>query len=310
MTLPDVIAGAVAKWIAAHGQGSLRQASGKLTQAYRVGNTSVRADLATYLTVRAPATFAAVSNALAATAKALPDFAPRSCLDAGCGPGTATWAAHQTWPTLTTATLADADNRFLNLARALAPENTWTFLQANIADPSLPRADLVIASYVLSELTSEAAAHAAAQLWSRTQSVLIIVEPGTPRGFERIRLARTALLAAGANIAAPCTHHAACPMQKDNWCHFSVRLARSRMHMHAKAAGLPFEDEPFSYLAVSRIPANLGTGRILHDPAKSKSGIAFDLCTEKGLRELVVARRDKQSYRSVRKLRRGGVLPS
>ena len=43
--------------------------------------------------------------------------------------------------------------------------------------------------------------------------MLVLVEPGTPQGFARIREARAALIAEGAHIVAPCTHENVCPME-------------------------------------------------------------------------------------------------
>ena len=72
--------------------------------------------------------------------------------------------------------------------------------------------------------------------------------------------------------------------------------------MHAKKATVPFEDEKFSYLIASRQPGALEGARILSPPAESKAEIRFKLCTENGLAQQSIARRDKAEYKRVRKL--------
>jgi ribosomal protein RSM22 (predicted rRNA methylase) len=175
-----------------------------------------------------------------------------------------------------------------------------------------PKADLVVASYVLAELPQEQVASVARELWQSTNSALALIEPGTPDGFARIRAARTALIEAGAHVAAPCTHDNACPMRSvgesrsdknkvDDWCHFSQRLPRSRDHMLLKDATVPFEDERYCYVAVTREKVAKGA-RILAPPLQAKPGLTFKLCDETGLHARFVATRDKDEYRRVRKL--------
>ena len=59
-------------------------------------------------------------------------------------------------------------------------------------DATLPPADLVVASYVLAELPQMEAARTAVKLWQATGQMLVLIEPGTPQGFARIRSARRA----------------------------------------------------------------------------------------------------------------------
>ena len=109
----------------------------------------------------------------------------------------------------------------------------------------------------LAEMPLAKARETAIALWKACENTLLVIEPGTPQGFARIHEVRVALLAEGAHLIAPCTHVNSCPIQPPDWCHFSVRLARRREHMHAKKATVPFEDEKFSYLIASRQPGAL-----------------------------------------------------
>ena len=89
-------------------------------------------------------------------------------------------------------------------------------------------------------------------------------------------------------------------MQDDDWCHFSQRLPRSRDHMLLKDAGVPFEDERYSYVVVTRQAVGAGT-RVLAPPLETKPGLTFKLCDGTGLRSTFVAVRDKAEYRRVKK---------
>ena len=72
-------------------------------------------------------------------------------------------------------------------------------------------------------------------------------------------------------------------MMGDDWCHFSVRLPRSREHMHAKRAKVPFEDERFAYLAVSRMGAVTGLSRILGNCSPPELALNFPVARVAGI---------------------------
>jgi ribosomal protein RSM22 (predicted rRNA methylase) len=313
MSLPEALQGAVAGWLGAHA-GNRRQASTALSATYRAGGSSADVDLGSYLVARLPATFAAVDRVLAELARRRPDLSPASLLDAGSGPGTAAWAAVGRWPGLEIVTFLDNARAFLDLAIDLsregpAPLATARALQGQIQElPHGLSADLVIAAYALAELPQERAAAVAEGLWRASGTALVLVEPGTPRGFARLRAARQRLLGMGAVPVAPCTHALDCPIAGDDWCHFSVRLARSRAHMHAKAASVPFEDERFAYLVLARDGAPPRGGRIIAPPQQAKPGITFRLCTNGRLEAAHVARRDGGAYKLAKKLDWGDLM--
>ena len=281
----------------------LEQRAARISAAYRDGGTSMgivnEADALAYLVTRCPATYAAMRAVFARIGEAMPGFSPLSLLDVGAGPGTAAWAARDAWPSLAAVTMIEPNAVFRGLAAKLLPDAT---LIAGDLGMTKPRADLVTASYVLAELPERAAAGTARDLWTAAAQMLVLVEPGTPAGFARIRAARAALIEAGGHVAAPCTHDNPCPMTGSDWCHFSERLQRSRDHMIAKGARVPFEDERYAYVAVSRVPVtHPAAARIIKPVMDAKPGITLPLCEASGLRNQFMARRDKDAFRAARK---------
>jgi ribosomal protein RSM22 (predicted rRNA methylase) len=310
--LPGELNAAIAAWLSTNGQGSLSTSSRNLSDAYRQGKSSSHVNLAAYVATRVPATFAANTAAHTALAAALPGFAPTTVLDMGAGPGVATWAAVAAWPTLKNAKQCEQDKNFAGLAASLQSASEVTVLrEAAIilkSEASLPpelMADLVVASYVLAELPLESMAQVAARLWARTTHVLLLLEPGTPQGFARLRKVRDALLGQGAHVLAPCTHQNKCPMAVDDWCHFKARVQRSREHMHAKQATVPFEDEAYSYLVLARAAPSPHARRIIAPVTVNKVAATLRLCGPKGLAEEVIASRDKPTYKQAKKAQWG-----
>lgn len=308
--IPPELKAAIDRYLDESVAGSLVEKTSRMSERYRQGRGSDSAlDFGAYLVARLPATYAAVTLCLAELARRCPQFLPRTLLDAGSGPGTVAWAATAAYPGISAVTFLDNNLPFLKLASSLAAQGGHLALQgakalnADVSNPPVEiSADLVVAAYALAEMPLAKARETAIALWKACENTLLVIEPGTPQGFARIHAVRAALLAEGAHLIAPCTHENACPMQAPDWCHFSVRLARRRDHMHAKKATVPFEDEKFSYLIASRQPGALQEARILSPPAESKAEIKFKLCTGNGLAQQSIARRDKAEYKRVRKL--------
>jgi ribosomal protein RSM22 (predicted rRNA methylase) len=300
----------------------LAERAARTSQAYRAGQPSsgvIREadDALAYALTRLPATYAACATVFAEAGRMAPAFAPRSLLDAGAGTAAGSWAASQVWPTLEAVTWLDASAPFLALAGALASDAPPALRDAERQRADLttggpwPGADLVVASYALAEIAQDKQISTVMELWNATQGVLALIEPGTPAGYARILAARDALMAAGATLAAPCPHHARCPLVGEDWCHFSVRLPRSRDHRLAKDAEVPFEDERFSYLIATQpgvevIPRE---PRVLAPPRTGKPGIALKLCGLDGqVEQRLIAKRDKPTYAIARRLDWGDTL--
>src|SRR3979411_2985283 len=287
-----------------------------ISQTYRDGggSTTIRteADAIAYALARMPATYAAVTASLNALRKITPHFAPASLLDVGAGPGTATWAATEAFSSLQTFTLLDTNSALRTLALDLGGVRlrgmTYQRGQARAALADTEAADFVVASYMIGEMNDAERRALAELMWAKTRDTLLIVEPGTPAGYGRIIALREQLIASGAHVAAPCPHDGKCPLASPDWCHFTQRLPRSRAHKQIKGAELPFEDEKFSYVALTRAAVAQRPDRVLAQPVVTKVEVAAKLCTPAGLVKANVPRRAKADYAQARRWRWGDAV--
>jgi len=211
-------------------------AAASISKTYRDGGGSAairtEADALAYALARMPATYAAVTASLNALREIAPDFAPKSLLDIGAGPGTATWAAAEAFASLQSFYLADANRALRALALDLVGGSArlrdldYRHGEARAALADAEAADLVVASYMIGEI-GEAERNALTELmWAKTRDTLLIVEPGTPAGYARIIAVREQLIASGAHVlparqqvSAPSTrlvpfHAAAAPLAR------------------------------------------------------------------------------------------------
>jgi len=243
MTLPDSLKNALELVLAKTPKASLAKASTELSSRYRNPERDKTPFFMTsdihrmaYLAVRLPATFAVVRRVLLECKSRLPHFSPLSLCDIGAGPGTASWAAIEVFSEITQVTLHEKDVSWLDLGRKLMENTSNSALNSAhwkatdlLHETSFSASDLVILSYVVGELPVAAMTKLIDSAWASATQVIAIIEPGTPHGFERIRMIRDQLINKGAFLVAPCPHHKACPMEKGDWCHFAERVERSSL---------------------------------------------------------------------------------
>jgi ribosomal protein RSM22 (predicted rRNA methylase) len=317
-TLPPELKAALDAKLQGFSRTDAAQRSQKISNTYRTGGGSgtikSEADALAYALARMPATYAAVAASLNALAEIAPDFAPETLLDVGAGPGTASWAAAEAFSSLQDFTLLDANATLSRLALELARDSTrladCRYLPgdagANLAEAS--QADLVVASYIIGELGERDQRKLVDAMWAKARHALVVIEPGTPAGYSRIIALRQQLITAGAHVAAPCPHEKPCPLAAPDWCHFSQRLPRSQAHRQIKGADVPFEDERFIYMALTRTPPAARASRVLAPPDVGKAEITAKLCTEDSVALARVPRRDKAAYADARRWRWGDAI--
>src|SRR5579871_11640 len=315
-SLPADLKAALDKKIEGLARDDIAARAAQISKAYRDGGNSRTitspADALAYALVRMPATYAAVAACLNALAEARPDFAPQILLDVGAGPGTASWAAAETFSSLKDFMLLDINAALQKLALDLGREHsrlaTMTYRRDDHALDEVGPADLVIASYLIGEVTETERRALTERLWAKTRDTLVVVEPGTPAGYARIIELRAQLIASGAHVAAPCPHDLPCPLSAPDWCHFAQRLPRLRAHIQIKGAEVPFEDEKFSYVVLTREAPARRFSRVLASPDVGKVEVAAKLCTGSGVDIAKMPRRDKAAYASARRWRWGDAV--
>ena len=148
--------------------------------------------------------------------------------------------------------------------------------------------DVVVCSYALGEsfdgMSSQRSRDVTVrQLWERVApgGILVISEPGTPKGSLIVRRARHLVLEVArremeqnarrlqaepddadvqAYVVAPCQHDKACPVKDEHredgfstWCHFPQRALRSSYYREIKQSAKPYQDEKFSYVVLRKL---------------------------------------------------------
>lgn len=222
-----------------------------------------------YLNSRMPYTYHISKRISLELSKRLPDFKPASVLDYGAGLGSSIWAAHDVYTDATRFAAVEPNRdmrrlgRFLTSVSKLNKEILWLESLTMIPGTGTERGkfDLIFLSFVLQELpTSKLRLMLLDTLFSRLQEngVLVVIEPGSPKGYRFINDLREWVIAKSreeASIIAPCPHHLKCPMaaRKDDWCHFSqlsYKWDKSILPRPSKEKQI--NNEKFCYLAIKK----------------------------------------------------------
>lgn len=298
-----------------YGSERMRGAVEALSAAYREGRSTLAPRLddellvAAYLAVRFPATYAA--NLLAgqeveeSIGRRAGDFAPSSLLDLGAGCGAASLAAQEVWPSIEVVTAIEQLPAMVWMGKQILPNAIWRTAKFEEV-PAYASHDVVVCSYAYGEGRGDTLLLEKA--WKAAERLLIVIEPGTPRGFAGVLEARQRLIELGASIVAPCPSHGACTAKDLDWCHFAARLNRSALHRRLKGGALGYEDEKFSYVAAWRGELSHGSPRVVRHPLIEPGRITIEVCDAPDRHRIVVTKKSKPAFRQARKIAWGNAL--
>lgn len=293
----------------------LTAAAAKMSEKYRSetgASISGSAETCAYAVVRMPATYGAASAALEQAAKRF-DGEISTMLDVGAGTGAVCWAAAEIFPEIEYAVCLERDKNMTEIGEKLMKNGgfpcgyEWKSFDLTSSAIS-QKVQLVTASYVLNELEPKQRAEAVKKLWNAAEKLLVIIEPGTPKGFTSLLEMRSLLIDFGAHIIAPCPCDEECPLPSDDWCHFSARVARTKLHKLLKGGDAPYEDEKFCYIAAVRSSAESAVSRIIRHPKIESGKITLELCTASGISQKIVTKKDGAAFKRARKANWGDDL--
>lgn len=321
MALPSELQLAIDRMVESLGSYQLTEAREELTERYRSRSASNRQLMTTdkqrqsYIVTRLPATYAAIQATLEAVQNRT-TCPIKSVLDLGAGPGTAMWAVCEQFPEIERITLIEKDPAIARIGQHLAQASEHPAIRAadwQAADleqlSALPPHDLILLSYSVGEINPQKMVPLMDVCWKAAQQLLIVIEPGTPVGFEHIRAIRRQLIEWEAHLVAPCPHQLACPMAQGDWCHFAARVERSSLHRRLKGGSLGHEDEKFSYVAASKTQTSLPSSRVLRHPLRHSGHVVLTLCTADGVQQPTISKKRGELYKHARKVEWGDTFP-
>ena len=319
MQLPEVLQRAIEKEVFHKSLPSISEASSQLTHRYRTGTreesyVQSERDRLAYILSRMPATYAAIYKVLGELQNRIPHFRPLQFLDLGSGPGTGLWAAKEIFSSLQRYYAWEYDGGFIELAKKFALGGILSPIEWNRknfeVDRDFPEVDLALISYAIGEIEENLWEGILHSLWESIKSTLVIIEPGTPAGYQRILTLRDILIRKGARLIAPCPHAAPCPLKAPDWCHFYARVERSSLHRRIKRAEMNYEDEKFSYLIFTKENAiSLFESRIIRHPKINKGHVHVTLCSRsEEVIQQIITKKDKDKYKAIKKVDWGDVI--
>jgi len=158
------------------------------------------------------------------------EWMPRKVLDIGAGVGSASAAAMRVFDGVEWVHAVDPSRSMRDVCESVLQEISQERNQ-NVRitsgesilegeDSGSASFDLVTCCYTMQEIPNpKSILSLAAVLWDKLapNGIFILVEPGTPDGFDNIRSIREMLLECApeeAHVVAPCTHNGRCPMQR------------------------------------------------------------------------------------------------
>lgn len=311
MVLPQNVQEKINNMISSQRLSELKEVQKSLTDKYKTksgkGNSLIdsKKDSLIYAFSRMPATFAVIYSLLNQLneQELLKDF--HSVIDMGSGTGAGYFAIKEFDKNIEIS-LFERDKNMIDIFNQFETGKVVQKFDL-VKDESDKKADLVISSYILSEISDEQRMLAASKLFDMTNKYLLIVDTGTPKVWKQMMEIKKSLEKHGANVLAPCRANE-CDLQND-YCQFYARVERSAVHKQVKEGSLSYEDEKYFYLLFSKnnIQGN-EKNRVIRRPIIKTNITTLSLCTKDGVVQKDFSKRQKEEYKKAKKAKINDLL--
>ena len=304
MILPLHIQEKINKMILKNKTNDLKKVQKSMTEKYKsssgTGKSLIESknDGLLYAVSRMPATYSVILTLLNQLNKQqmIDDFS--SVIDVGCGTGAGYFAVKE-FNGNVGIKLFEREKNMIDIFNQF---ETGEIVQKFdlIKDELNCKADLVLSSYVLSELGDEQRINAAKKLYDASNKYLLLIDTGTPKVWAQMMEIKKQLINYGAKLVAPCQREN-CLLQ-DDYCQFFARVERTSIHKAVKDATLSYEDEKYFYLLFSKDETIINDkSRIIRRPSIKQNVVELFLCSSHGLEKKSFSKRDKEEYKLAKK---------
>ena len=306
MVLPEDVRQKINQFFEGQTKSLLRETREKLTHKYKTNqavNKSVfdtKQDSSVYAISRMPATFAVLYRLISGLITQQKIENVSSIIDIGSGTGAGFFACRELFSAKIS--LFERDSNMIEVFNQF--ETGATPKKFDLIRDSLDeKADLVMSSYVFSELSEEGRVTGLKKMLDASNRYVLIVDTGTPRTYENFMKLKNMAYDLGFQVTAPCETQK-CGLKND-YCQFYARVERSSLMKLAKDAELSYEDEKYFYLLIDKQTGDLGVSgeqRIIYRPKITGNFVELKLCTKDGVLIKNVTKKDKELYKKARKI--------
>lgn len=304
MQLPLYLQEKVSKLYTELKHGELEKTQKSLTNKYKnetgAGKSLIesRKDSLIYAISRMPATYSVIYTLLSQLKEQGFVEGVKSVLDVGSGTGAGYFAIKE-FDDKMSISLVERDSNMIDICKTLAGDDVRLENKDVVCDEIEQKADLVMTSYVLSEMKEQDRLNSTSKMLEMANKYLLIIDTGTPRTYKNMMTLKRFVLGKGYHVIAPCQSKK-CGLKND-YCQFYARVERSALMKQAKSGELSYEDEKYFYMLISKKDVKNGGERVLRRPIIKPNLIELSLCSSDGVIKKNFTKKNKDLFKQVKK---------